>query len=354
MPKKKPAAKKPAKKKIAPRRAHLRKIPGAALVPLSLVAAAARRPKPKAAAQSPVAAHAADWLPAAMPLRELMQTRLWPKQIKVGKRHRKEFGDLAALARDIDERGLLQPIVVDRSNHLIAGERRLRAWPLTKFAGEQIPVHIVPLKDIVSGEWAENDPALRRDFTLEEAVAIKHAIESRMKPAAAARARRKGEGDGRAGDKAAAFTGKSRRTLEKAEAIVAAAKAEPEKYGPLKDAMNKSGRADGPHKRLKTMQAAALIRSAPAPLPDTDPTAAPSSIFRGRPSRRMTIPRGWRAAITPIRPCRSRNAPILPATTSSRGCTPIASSRCGFRISIWRKATICRSSRRSAPTRSRS
>ena len=271
MPKKKPAAKKPAKKKIAPRRARRRKIPVAALVPLSLVAAATRRPKPKAAAQSPVAAHAADWLPAAMPLRELMQTRLWPEQIKVGKRHRKEFGDLAALARDIDERGLLQPIVVDRSNHLIAGERRLRAWPLTKFAGEQIPVHIVPLKDIVSGEWAENDPALRRDFTLEEAVAIKHAIESRMKPAAAARARRKGEGDGRAGDKAAAFTGKSRRTLEKAEAIVAAAKAEPEKYGPLKDAMNKSGRADGPHKRLKTMQAAAEIRSAPAPLPDNGP-----------------------------------------------------------------------------------
>ncbi|MGA9855082.1 MAG: ParB N-terminal domain-containing protein [Gammaproteobacteria bacterium] len=99
-----------------------------------------------------------------------------PSDIKLRDRHRKDLGDLKALAADINTRGLLHPIVVDLRNTLIAGARRLAAWKLSNFRDQAIPVHTVPLADIVAGEWAENDPRLRKDFTPSEAVAIKRAI----------------------------------------------------------------------------------------------------------------------------------------------------------------------------------
>jgi ParB/RepB/Spo0J family partition protein len=47
-------------------------------------------------------------------------------------RQRSELGDVAGLAESINKWGLLHPIVLDRSNQLIAGERRLRACELLK------------------------------------------------------------------------------------------------------------------------------------------------------------------------------------------------------------------------------
>lgn len=47
--------------------------------------------------------------------------------IIVGDRLRQDFGDIKALAKSIDTHGLFHPIVIDANNHLIAGERRLRA-----------------------------------------------------------------------------------------------------------------------------------------------------------------------------------------------------------------------------------
>ena len=91
--------------------------------------------------------------------------------------------------------------------------------------------------------------------------------------------RRGGEGSGKlpeaskgnAADKAARATGMARRTLEKAEAVVDAAEAEPEKYGPLLAAMDKTGRVNAPFKRLKVMQQAERIRAEPPPLPGRGP-----------------------------------------------------------------------------------
>jgi ParB-like nuclease domain len=93
--------------------------------------------------------------------------------IKIGQRHRRDLGDIRALAASIDQLGLLQPIVIRPDGTLIAGERRLRAvemlgWP-------EIPVNVVDLEQIVRGEFAEN--VHRKDFTLSEAVAIKRALE---------------------------------------------------------------------------------------------------------------------------------------------------------------------------------
>jgi hypothetical protein len=53
-------------------------------------------------------------------------------EIKLGKRFRKDLGDIEGLARSIDERGaLLQPVVITPENKLIAGERRMAAWKIS-------------------------------------------------------------------------------------------------------------------------------------------------------------------------------------------------------------------------------
>lgn len=48
-------------------------------------------------------------------------------EIKVGTRRREQFGDIAELAASIAKHGLIQPIVIDAKDNLVAGERRLRA-----------------------------------------------------------------------------------------------------------------------------------------------------------------------------------------------------------------------------------
>src|SRR5262249_10547715 len=91
----------------------------------------------------------------------------------VGKRHRKDMGDLDALVASIREIGLLHPVVIRPNGALIAGERRLHA---AKALGwETTPVRMLDLDDIVRGEFAEN--AHRKDFTPSELVAIGEAIE---------------------------------------------------------------------------------------------------------------------------------------------------------------------------------
>ena len=63
----------------------------------------------------------------------------------------------------------------------------------------------------------------------------------------------------------------ARRTLEKAEAIVAAAEAEPEKFGKLLADMDRTGRANGVFRRLKIAKQAEQIRAEPPPLPGRGP-----------------------------------------------------------------------------------
>jgi ParB/RepB/Spo0J family partition protein len=67
----------------------------------------------------------------------------------------------------------LQPIVVRPDGLLIAGERRLLA--AKQLGWTSIPATVVDLDAVVRGEFAEN--AIRKDFTLSEAVAIKRALE---------------------------------------------------------------------------------------------------------------------------------------------------------------------------------
>lgn len=59
-------------------------------------------------------------------------------KIEIGERRRKKLGPLASLAKSIEARGLLHPIVVDGDGVLVAGQRRLEACK--KLGWAKVPV----------------------------------------------------------------------------------------------------------------------------------------------------------------------------------------------------------------------
>jgi N6-adenosine-specific RNA methylase IME4 len=195
--------------------------------------------------------------------------------IKIGKRHRKDMGDLDGLAASIADIGLLHPVVVRPDGRLIAGERRLRACK--QLGWQRVPATIVDLDEVVRGEFHEN--TLRKDLLPSEIFAIGSVIEKIERERAKARM---SEGArcgnlatpseaGRSRDKAAAFAGVSGRHYDKIAAIVAAAEAEPEKFGRILADMDRTGRVNGPFKRLKVIRQAAAIRAEPPPYPNNGP-----------------------------------------------------------------------------------
>ena len=197
-------------------------------------------------------------------------------EIRIGKRYRREMGDIGGLAASMEELGLLQPIVVTPDGTLIAGERRLRAALLLDWT--HISISVVDIDAIVRGEFAEN--AHRKDFTLSETVAIKRALEPIERAAAKQRQGMRGDrhpekfstsSNGRALDKVAAVVGVHRTTIAKAEAIVDAAEAEPDRFGKLLADMDRTGRVNGLFRRLKVIRQADAIRAEPPPLPGNGP-----------------------------------------------------------------------------------
>jgi ParB family chromosome partitioning protein len=61
--------------------------------------------------------------------------------IRVGKRHRRDMGDIDALAQSIEDIGLLHPIIVDEGGRLLAGARRLAACK--RLGWRKIPVKVL-------------------------------------------------------------------------------------------------------------------------------------------------------------------------------------------------------------------
>jgi N6-adenosine-specific RNA methylase IME4/ParB-like chromosome segregation protein Spo0J len=215
--------------------------------------------------------------------------------IKVGKRHRRDLGNLDSLAASIADHGLLHPIVITPDSQLIAGERRLEA--LKRLGWKYAPVRVVDLDAIVRGELAEN--ALRKDFTPSEMVAIAATVERRERELAKERMTlgKVCTGSGKTRDKVAAPLGVSGYTLEKARAIVEAAAAEPERFGKLLEDMDRTNKVNGVHKRLCIMRQAEAIRAEPPPLPGKGPYRVlvadppwPYEIRREDPSHRATYP----------------------------------------------------------------
>jgi ParB family transcriptional regulator, chromosome partitioning protein len=64
--------------------------------------------------------------------------------IAVGVRHRRDLGDIAALAESIGAIGLLHPIVVSQDGLLLAGQRRLEACKMLGW--RNVPVTIIEIE----------------------------------------------------------------------------------------------------------------------------------------------------------------------------------------------------------------
>jgi hypothetical protein len=151
--------------------------------------------------------------------------------IKVGQRFRKDLGDIKALVNSIKEIGLLHPVVINENNELIAGQRRLEAYKT--IGNNEIPVTIVPINDIIKGEFHEN--AVRKGFTISERVAILEEIESQR---IGHRARKdtklvpfqEENRDVRSIDIASKYTGISTGKLQMEKKIVHSARNDPEKW----------------------------------------------------------------------------------------------------------------------------
>ena len=116
-----------------------------------------------------------------------MTTKMKIDAVAVTDRHRKDMGDLTALADSIATLGLLHPIVLTPTGRLIAGQRRLEACKLLGWT--EIPAvtvaHINDARSILTAERDEN--TCRKDMTPSEKVAVGMAIEELEKPSAAER-----------------------------------------------------------------------------------------------------------------------------------------------------------------------
>ena len=221
--------------------------------------------------------------------------------VRIGERTRRDMGDIKALARSIEEQGLLHSIVVTESGELIAGARRLAAF--TELGRVTIPVRIVNLEHLVFGEQAEN--INRKDFTVEERVVIAEKIEALLAGRRGSNQHRVkdvqnfGQAKGaKSEDIAAREAGfRNGETYRQAKAVRAAASEDPERFAkPLAD-MNRTGRVHGPFKRVKIARQSAEIRREPPPLPGRGPyrviTADPPWPYEKRdedPSHRAVLP----------------------------------------------------------------
>jgi ParB-like chromosome segregation protein Spo0J len=177
-------------------------------------------------------------------------------EIIVGTRHRKDMGDIRALATSIREVGLLHPIVIRPDGTLIAGARRLAA--VQELDWRRIPVRVVDVDSIALGEAAEN--LQRKDFTPSELVAIGAAVEERELAKARQLAGKplpetfgKDRHDNETSSRVAAPLGFSGRTYEKARTVVEAAN-DNEKFAPLVEEMDRTGKVNGAFKKLRQLQ----------------------------------------------------------------------------------------------------
>ncbi len=87
--------------------------------------------------------------------------------IKIGKRIRREIGNLTNLKSSIEKYGLLNPIIITSKNELISGYRRLMA--ARELGWKDVEVKVMePKKEIDFLEMEMHENIVRKDFTIEE------------------------------------------------------------------------------------------------------------------------------------------------------------------------------------------
>ena len=211
-----------------------------------------------------------------MPDGNRAEAERWPLvRIRIGTRFRKDLGDLRPLIRSMGEIGLLHPVVIQPDGTLVAGRRRLEA--ALKLGWESIPARVLDFNSVARAEHDEN--TVRQDFLPTESVAIARALAPELSTPVGRPSNRIQESfldsigtsattpGGQTRRKVAGYVGMSDRTLDKAKAVVEAAEADPGRYGPLAEEMDRTRRVEGAYKRLRRAQQAASLAASPPPLP---------------------------------------------------------------------------------------
>jgi ParB family chromosome partitioning protein len=191
--------------------------------------------------------------------------------ISIGSRSRKDAGDIGALARSIETTGLIHPIAVTLDGCLVAGFRRIEAFKL--LGRDEIPHRVIDCLDdalkLLRAERDENTE--RKPLTPSEALELAERLEPLEREAARRRRREHGNSApgrrgntsekfsgvfrGNASDKIASAVGLSRPTLAKIKAVTEAARRDPERYQPLVEEMDRTGKVDRVAKQLGRMKA---------------------------------------------------------------------------------------------------
>lgn len=99
-------------------------------------------------------------------------SRVNVNDIKVGERFRKEFEGIEDLAQSIKKYGLIEPIIIDEHNNLIAGERRYRAHQLLGLETIETKT-ITELSELEKKEIELEENIQRKAFTWQEEVDAK-------------------------------------------------------------------------------------------------------------------------------------------------------------------------------------
>ncbi len=108
-----------------------------------------------------------------------MQIRINDIQIK--KRIRKDIGNINELAESMKLHGLMNPIVINKENELIAGYRRLAS--AKKLGWNKIEVTVVDAPGkITKLEMEIEENLYRKDFTTDEIVEAYSKLEKLKKP----------------------------------------------------------------------------------------------------------------------------------------------------------------------------
>ena len=93
--------------------------------------------------------------------------RIKISEIKVGNRIRTDTGDLTALKDSMRRVGLLQPILIDPDNRLVAGYRRMQA--AKQLGWESVEVRLVDVADKKERLLVEaEENTTRKDFSPDE------------------------------------------------------------------------------------------------------------------------------------------------------------------------------------------
>jgi len=190
--------------------------------------------------------------------------------VKVGKRFRRELGELDSLMASIQAVGLLHPIVVADNGTLVAGARRLEAC--RRLGWTKITASVLKNDDPLCrlAEADENDKRLELRPSEQVAVGRFYAEQDRQEADERKQATQAKPGEGKVGrksggvkvtppkgksrDKTAKRAGTSFLTLKKAEEVVSAAEADPKTFGEIAAKMDATGKVSQAHKAVKQKQ----------------------------------------------------------------------------------------------------